>query len=706
MRMKLLSPNARGVHPAKVLLEHLSTVVGDRGLSTYRKFLARSERDDASHLLLSRLPDDKLRDFFLWTKPDNPPMYFDLTLEKIALLELATETNIVIARRTRYDTFKIHDRRVYDEAEERRTRFFALSSPKGKEGRKCLELDEIVEDYNRLRSESPFINRKSELPVASCLAEKVADCLSLVGLVHEHGDWCRTTLSFALEAKRAGREFGRGFVLVAHVGGPIAVHSSAPKDQTFAVLGMAPSPGKRLRQLDVVCVAGDPLRPFVYVPNKEYAEWILNHESHARQRTPGRLLDLVAGTADDDDAEASRLEAAEAATAAAMAAGKTVVTAMTEDCDYTRTVARPQVGCRCEPCLGAASFEDVMSDRGPQKPYHIALGAAEHLSFLGLDSEDNLTRVLKACDWSVSSFDVEAANLTLDRRSMGADSDFDVGVVSQERLRGRVLGRQVPVMISWTDQRATEAGAEPWVHQYDSAGGEHEAMIAEFVEALLARKEETMAAKRELLAPLFAIVDALRRAHCAFYAFSPAPYDAEDVPARGSAVEKMLLEARREEEDRHDRATAASFDLSAVGLFGRSLERLVRTQILVGFNSSSYDLPILADMLVSYLKGRKAKVSMQREGTRIKSFSFCGCKVVDARKLLADGYSLSSFAKMVGLEEHKVRRRRRSVLPPSLLTSRSTRRESFRLTCCSRETARTFWPRGSCRPTRRSGDRG
>lgn len=658
-----LSTNSKGVHLAKVLLEHLTLEAGDGGLSAYRRYLACSERDDTSHLLLSRLPDEKLRAFFLWGSPSCPPMYFDFSLEKIALLELATETNIVLVRRMQYDTVKIHDRRIYDEGSRRRTRFFVLSTKRGKKQGKRLELDEIAEDYNRLRSEFRFIQRKSELPVGSCLVEKVGDCLAVpitVEARHEHGDWCRTTLSFAMEARRAAEEFGKGFVLVSHVGSAVPEHSALPKDQTFAVLAMAMRPGERLRRLDVVCVAGDPADPFVYKPNAEYAEWILAHERHRRPAAAGRLLDLFAAADDDVDAETARVAAAKAAVAAAEAHGRTVVTAMTEDCDYTRTVARKPVGCQCEPCLGATAFSDVMTDKGPQQPFHIVLGAEERLALLGLDSKDNLERLRTACDWSVSSFDVEAGNLSLDRRATGADSDFaDVGAVSEERLRGRVLARQVPLMISWTDQRATEAGVQPWVHQYDADN--REAMIAGFVEAVIARKEETVTAKRELLAPMFEAVAAMRKAHHTFFEFRPPPSaSADQRPAAGSEIDCMLRQSLEEDREKHDRATEASFDHSAVGLLGKALERLAKTQLLVGFNSSSYDMPIISDMLVSYLKtrnGGKTRVFMQREGTRIKSFAFCGIKVVDARKLLADGYSLSSFAKMVGLEEHKVRRR-------------------------------------------------
>lgn len=615
------------------------------GLDAYRSFLASSERDDTSHLLLSRLPDEKLAEFFRLARPDMPPMFFDFSHDKLAMLELALSTNIVVTRRMRYDTFKVHDRRVYGLGE-RLTRFFVLSSKEGKGRNKNFGLTETSVDYSRLRSESHFMRRRSELAAGSCLVQKVGDVLGVEsGFHHQHGDWCRATTSFAVNARRAACELGKGFVLVSHVGSRVNENSLAPKDQTFAVLAVAMMPGEKLSQLDVVAVTGGcpDDEPDVYAPNADQAEWILSHERHRKPKMAGRLMDLF----DDDNVKTNTPSRGNAA------AASTVVTAMTEDCDFTTTTARPPVGCQCEPCRGASAFNDVMSEAGPQKPYHIRLGVEEHLSFLGLDTVDNLKRVRTACDWSVASFDVEAANLTLDRRSTESDVDFDVGVVSEERLRGRILGRQVPIMISWTDQRAMEAGLDPWVHEYDEAN--HEAMIAEFVGGVMARREESEAAKRELLAPLFEAVETLRQAHVKFFPFRPAVLG-EDQPGDGTPAAEMLSRSREEEREKHDKAIGASFAHSAVGLLGAALVRLVRVQLLVGFNCASYDTPIIADMLVSHLKTRsKMRVRMQREGTRIKSLSFGGCKIVDVRKLLADSGSLSSFARMVGLEEHKVR---------------------------------------------------
>jgi hypothetical protein len=68
-------------------------------------------------------------------------------------------------------------------------------------------------------------------------------------------------------------------------------------------------------------------------------------------------------------------------------------------------------------------------------------------------------------------------------------------------------------------------------------------------------------------------------------------------------------------------------------------------------------------MMVSHLKSTgRTHVRMQREGSRIKKFSFAGVQILEAKRLLSPGFSLASLAKTCGLEMEK------SIFPFSRLT--------------------------------------
>jgi hypothetical protein len=590
---------------SKVLLEHLSP--GTYPPLSYRKFLESCLNLKMSQSNLAKMPDTLLGKFYLVDNPMEEPCYFSLhDGDDLCRLEWALDLDLVLTRPSKFLTpeIKLYDRRVYGR-KANGVRFFQIrGGPKKKEE----ELFEVWVDYDVRASEFKFINKCSGLFGSErCLERMVWEALSreLEGHVHppEH---CRTLSGLIADFRKVSERLGTGLVLASHQRSKIRGQSPfCRKNQVFNILAATECE----KNTPVVCLTSD--LKYAYRLNESYAKVLLGENGRKRNESYGHGMRQRI-TRDDCQREMDEVEE--------------------EGIGKSTTSAKN--GCDCDCCRDSEDFVRNMARRGPQKLYKVEMSGFDHLKFLGLFDNKTESVLLRASDLSIGSFDTEALTLHLDGDPVNSDLDPTVDAVSRKRLPRVALARQTPVLLSWCDNLRHSLGLPPHVYRIDEE--DRDAFVGDFVEDLLLGRDEAFSAKQELLSELFSWLEVFKVAHHRHHGVTPAGDEEGEV---------------EEEERKRRRAVREAYRLSVFGIFESHLEGLARRYVVFGLNAEGYDLPLLTASIVVYLRSTgKSKIFLNREGSKVRSLSFEGISLREAKKLVAPGFSLDSLASMCGLD--------------------------------------------------------
>lgn len=302
--------------------------------------------------------------------------------------------------------------------------------------------------------------------------------------------------------------------------------------------------------------------------------------------------------------------------------------------------------CSCELCQDDESTRQLnMSQDGPQRQYVTQLDAFQLLHILGLDSKENIDAVKKACDLSLSAYDIESSTKYL-------EDDGEASLLEEPltytRPCSKVVATQEAALIGYTDALESECTISQDIFQdaaknfkvfipNEECSNDHRQMsvrkmVEQFYSHVLDRIELLRRSKQKVLAPLMEVLASYKMAHDKFF-----------LDMKGLT-----------EKDCDD-----TYKNSLWGQLEHRLRRLESRQWLLGFASSRYDNVMLVSNLVSILKEKyNTSPRLIRKGTSVRSITIPShaLSFVDIQNLLAPGYSLQKFSIITGIANEEVKK--------------------------------------------------
>jgi hypothetical protein len=535
-------------------------------------------------------------------------------------------------------------------------------------------------------------------------------------LDHVHTDFCTRLYSFAFAPSRARAELGFDLLLVSHLRCRLAASKKRTgwemqaSNQTFGVLQLAAEDPttmthEALENLTVVAVTADGylyqpraalctaiirMKQAQYACSRRVQQTFPSPADQLRQR-PAPALDGSAGQQQQQQQQQKKKR--------------------TRDESEQHGFHSRQV-CPCDACSGpeASKYAGNMSANGPQRLYRQPFSAYQWLRFLGRWDEEAERMLLQAGRLSLAAWDVESVAVEVEATAGDEAHDFPESVISGLRLPRRTESVQHPVRIGFAHSLMLERG-EPVdvcraVHGEGAGGiaedGENrDSLTKAFVEVLRRRRDEAVAAKRAVLAPLFVWLAPYKRAYFAALrdeGLLPDDYNLDDLAPDVAAAAAVVHDEEDDDADAVASALAAeedplpSDDGEAVsrdepgddpildealrkvakmlrqrnarlvsqaksgwtnsphGLLERRLERLASSFLCFALNGEGYDMVVLASRLAVLSKTMGLPgFAMGREGTRVTHLRLDGILMAEAKKLVGPGTSLDSLARACNL---------------------------------------------------------
>lgn len=516
----------------KALMEHLG---GDpnQPMQVYRSYLRATMSSNISHSNLSRMDDALLADFYRLHEPKERPKQFDFfRAADLSKLEECLECRIVVLEASSGKRGglrgKVHDRRIYDRPEETRiVHSFVVEKMKG-----AYLLKRGPIDYDVRLTECKYIAACAPKESA-CLVEKLRHLVGAGASGHvTHGRTCRDPLEVCARARCFREELSVPVIIASHVRGNI----KGVSDQFFAVLGILRRPEEKISSCVVVCVTAD--RRHAYLAKEEVAasvrERSRKQRGEKRERLPAQELGWKNSSPTADLAS--------------------------DDGDFTsdRVVVD---GCGCGPCKRGREFCDNMEIRGKQKLYLQKPSSFDYCKMFGLLNPETESALAEACRLSIGGFDVESLTLPVTECD-NENSSIPFEAVSGTTLGRKIVARQVPIYVSWSDHSMDKAGIKPFMYEYDEAAPEK--MAEKFVSDLVTMRAKASEAKATLLQPLFSWLSCLEEAHYRHFLGG----EGDPIPS-----------------ERRQRAVAAAWKSNPWGEFQRSLLALKSRYVIFGFNA-------------------------------------------------------------------------------------------------------------------------
>lgn len=245
--------------------------------------------------------------------------------------------------------------------------------------------------------------------------------------------------------------------------------------------------------------------------------------------------------------------------------------------------------CPCAVCLDGKKYIGNMSIDGPQALFKSNLDSWEYLHWLNLDTEENRQNIRRACDLSVSSFDLESKTLKLTPATVDA---VPMECVGWYRHQTGLRFSQKAILFAHLDSKeiTTFSGeslsTEGECTEHDSTMEEIKIFrvpnnlnetINDYIDYLQSRQKWASALKREILKDLFLFLTRMKEAHLAHFSSHEIEIDVAE----------------------------AAWNATILGKFEKHLELLVKNYFCISFNGANYDNILLAPAFAVALKERK-----------------------------------------------------------------------------------------------------
>lgn len=274
---------------------------------------------------------------------------------------------------------------------------------------------------------------------------------------------------------------GKHVVLAAHLGPKKIANCATPKKpslQCFQMLGAFPRPPPGTAKADLLPVVLAYPNVF-YLPHPDVKDEVLRATRFQRSEDPKLAEILLPPPAQQQQQPASAQELPHP----------------------------PGSACPCSLCCSSEGYDVNFSSGGQsQLPLRVELTVLEYMRMLGLATPDNVERFRKACRLSIAAFDCEAITVPVPRAA--SDELMPVMQVGHVRHDGSARKQQKIVLIGHADFLDEEVR----FFQVSRHEGLQE-VAAEYLAHVLERRGAVEAAKKELLKPVFDVVDTLRLAH-------------------------------------------------------------------------------------------------------------------------------------------------------------------------------------------------
>jgi len=173
--------------------------------------------------------------------------------------------------------------------------------------------------------------------------------------------------------------------------------------------------------------------------------------------------------------------------------------------------------CECNLC-SSDTFSANMENAGPERLCSYFLDLSDLLKLLGLDSPDNVAAVERMCELSVASMDIESMTVQVDLEPPVKEvGGLAYGTVDSASLEGHLKKVQKPLMIAHMDE-TLKAGGDVTVFQIESDAEESiYKMMREYWAFVKSQQWEAIKQKRELAAPLLAVLQDYKTVHFEVY---------------------------------------------------------------------------------------------------------------------------------------------------------------------------------------------
>lgn len=169
--------------------------------------------------------------------------------------------------------------------------------------------------------------------------------------------------------------------------------------------------------------------------------------------------------------------------------------------------------CDCKVCLDTA-FDVNMSKAGPEQLCSVPLDLRDLLKLLGIDSTENLQIVEQMCELSIASMDIEAMTVELNLDSPKPASFLNYGTIDSAQLEGHYKKVQKPIMISHVDALSVnDDNARITLTARGDSEDHFYTMMREYWSNVLKASYKCRVKKRQLAAPLFALIEKYKNAY-------------------------------------------------------------------------------------------------------------------------------------------------------------------------------------------------
>lgn len=247
--------------------------------------------------------------------------------------------------------------------------------------------------------------------------------------------------------------------------------------------------------------------------------------------------------------------------------------------------------CECALCKSGNKYVQNMSPDGPQGLFKTQLDSWEYLRWMNLDTIEHRHSIIRACNISTATFDIESKT---EKLVPNAIDEIPMHYVGWYRHHGGLQFRQECILFAHLDSkeitRFSEAAVsdsfQPSLEELEeiklfSVQTSLQDTINGYIDYVLLRQEWASKLKKEILKDLFLFLERMKQQHM------------------------MHFEEHEIEKD----YALSTWKATMFGKFELHLLKLVRSYYSFSFNGSSYDHVLFAPVFSCVLKNRGIHLS-------------------------------------------------------------------------------------------------